>query len=282
MLRAYGDESSDETKRRVFAVGAVIGAEEQWQWLDEKWMERTGGIPFHANNCDSDCGDFAKFDHKANKTLYADLIHVLADSGMGGYACAIDLIAQRDIFPEAMDMSYYKAFSETIEHMKNCAHYNNRNVTYIFDLREESTFNAAFLFGMLKAVPGWGKHIGDLTFEHTKESARLQAGDLFVREVMKAWDNRIGPVKRPMRKSWTALHSTGRFHGEVLGLPWFAGLKNDMPEMEKKLEMSMQMYADWLNERKLSCDNMTNRLMFIDWLDMRDREKPNGQLIQEV
>jgi hypothetical protein len=37
MLCAYGDESSDETKQRVFAVGAVIGSEEQWMWLDEKW-----------------------------------------------------------------------------------------------------------------------------------------------------------------------------------------------------------------------------------------------------
>jgi hypothetical protein len=56
MLCAYGDESSDETKQRVFAVGAVVGAEEQWVELEAKWVDRTGGTPFHANDCDSNQG----------------------------------------------------------------------------------------------------------------------------------------------------------------------------------------------------------------------------------
>jgi hypothetical protein len=283
MLCAYGDESSDETKQRVFCVGAVIGAEEQWRWLAEKWRARCDGIPFHANDCDSNQGDFARFDNADNKQRYKDMIEILAESGMGGYACAIDLASQRDIFPEAMDMSYYKAFSETIEHMKNCAHFNSEIVKYVFDLREESTFNAALMYRMMKTIPGWGQYMDELSFEHAKNSSRLQASDLFVREVMKAWDNKVGPVKRKIRKSWTALLATQRFHGEVLGLGWFVSLKESLPRMEATLNMSMQKYADWLNERKLSSDNISNRLMFIDHLGKIDERKAeNDQGIQEV
>jgi len=143
MLYAYGDESSDETKRRVFAVGTVIGAEEQWAELEERWASRTGGIPFHANDCDSDQGDFRNRPHNENKQLYADLTGILADSGMGGYTAAIALASRREAFPdvEDMDWSYYKAFQEAVEHAKNCAHFNGETVRFIFDTREESTYN---------------------------------------------------------------------------------------------------------------------------------------------
>lgn len=43
-----------------------------------------------------------------------------------------------------------------------------------------------------------------------------------------------------------------------------------MPEMEKITGMSMDAYATWLNDRGLQCDNVTNRLLYIDWLDAKD------------
>jgi hypothetical protein len=52
MVFAYGDESMDETKQRVCAVAAVIGTEEDWKAIEEKWTERNQGIPFHAKDCD--------------------------------------------------------------------------------------------------------------------------------------------------------------------------------------------------------------------------------------
>ena len=60
MLSVFGDESSDEKKQRVFAVAGVIGSEEMWNAIEPRWVSRTGGIPFHANNCDSDQGDYRK------------------------------------------------------------------------------------------------------------------------------------------------------------------------------------------------------------------------------
>lgn len=273
MLCAYGDESSDETKERVFAVGAVLGAEEQWALLERKWVDRTGGIAFHANECDSDQGDFKNKPHNENKQLYADLVRILADSGMGGYTVAIDLASRRQAFPdvEDMDWSYYKAFQETIEHTKNCALFNGETVKFIFDTREESTYNTGILFRIMQLIPNWRPFISSgLTFEYAKNNPRLQAADLFVREVMKAWDNRVAPVKRPMRKSWKRLLDTGRFHGEVLGMDWFNGLRNAMTELEKKVGLSMEAYGEWLREKNLGADNVSNRLLYIELLGKHD------------
>jgi hypothetical protein len=182
---------------------------------------------------------------------------------------AIDLASQREIFPEGMEMSYYKGFSEVVEHMKNCAHYNNEKVHYVFDMRQESTYNTALLFRMLQAIPQWNRFMGGLSFEPARDNPRLQAADLFVREVMKAWDNRVAPIKRKMRRSWKVLLDTNRFHGEVLGLDFFLSLKASIPEMEKRVGMSMPQFAQWLGERGL-VDNMSNRLMYLDWLGKND------------
>ena len=58
MLTVFGDESSDETGSRVFAVAGVIGRQEEWDELEKVWLKRTGGVIFHAADCDSDKGDF--------------------------------------------------------------------------------------------------------------------------------------------------------------------------------------------------------------------------------
>ena len=118
-----------------------------------------------------------------------------------------------------MTVTAIKAFQEAVEHAKNCAQFNGETIKFIFDMREESTYNAGILFRVMQSIPNWQQYISSgLTFEHARNSPRLQAADLFVREVMKAWDNRVAPVKRQMRKSWKRLLDTGRFHGEVLGL----------------------------------------------------------------
>jgi len=43
----FGDESSDATKSRVFAVAALFGNDDDWQILKDSWLDRTGGVVFH-------------------------------------------------------------------------------------------------------------------------------------------------------------------------------------------------------------------------------------------
>jgi hypothetical protein len=106
MLTVFGDESADESKQRVFAVAGVVGPTEMWEALEPKWLSRTGGIPFHANDCDSDQGEYAETPHDENKALYRHLTTLLANSGLGGYGIVLDVSAQREVFPDAPDIAY--------------------------------------------------------------------------------------------------------------------------------------------------------------------------------
>ncbi|MHC1729224.1 MAG: hypothetical protein AB9866_25040 [Syntrophobacteraceae bacterium] len=48
MLTVYGDESADESSRRVFVVAGVVGTQAEWDNLEPLWLDHTGGIPFHS------------------------------------------------------------------------------------------------------------------------------------------------------------------------------------------------------------------------------------------
>jgi hypothetical protein len=269
MLSVFGDESSDETKQRVFSVGGVIGTEEAWLDLEHQWVSRTGGIPFHANDCDSDHGDFKRSAHQANKNLYRDLSIMLAESGLGGWGFAMDLSAQRKVFPEAPDISYYKGFLEVVQAMRNCAVNNNRAVKFIFDMRRESDYNTSVLYDRMTTIPEWKDQLfSSISFECSKDNPRLQVADLFTREVMKALDNQVAPKKREPRKSWMTLYKTGRFHAEVIGLSWFESLKSQMPKLEADTGLSRDKYLLWLKVNKKQ-HNTTNLFLYMEHLDKR-------------
>ena len=267
ILSVFGDESSDETKQRVFAVGGVIGPEETWRELEAKWLDRTGGIPFHANECDSDQGRYAETTHGDNKALYRDLTILLAESGLGAWGFAIDLRAQRKVFPDAPDISYYKCFLEVVQAMKNCAAYNGTTARFTFDMRRESEYNTGLLYAMV--VRDWKDHVfSSIAFECSGDNVCIQVADLFTRETMKALDNIVGPVKRPDRKSWLVLHDTGRFHINVIGEAWFESLKRQLPRLDEQTGMSFVGYTDWLKNNNLQ-HNTTNMFLYMDWSDKR-------------
>jgi hypothetical protein len=271
MYSVFGDESSDERKERVFAVAGVIGGEELWGPLVDRWVARTAGMPFHAKDCESDKGDYSVSNHQENKALYRDLATLLAESGLGGYGFAIDLAAQRRVTPDLPDMAYYKCFVEVVDAMNRCTAYNRESVKFTFDMRPESEYNTGLLYGMMRDSPGWGDAMfSNIAFDCAKSEPRIQVADLFARETMKALDNVVGPVKRPPRKSWVALLNTGRFHIEAISEAWFLDLQGKMPELEKQTGLSMSKYAEWLGDNGLS-DGAPSRVRYLEWEARRKR-----------
>ncbi len=162
VIYVYGDESMDEKKERVSALAAIVGTKEQWEAIESEWIERNKGIPFHANNCDSDQGEYApKADedkdkrHKQNKALYRDLAIMLANSGLHGFGVAIDLIAQASVLPgidraELANKSYYIAFSECMEGITNFSRRCNEVAELTFDNRIEIEHNAALVYANIR------------------------------------------------------------------------------------------------------------------------------------
>ena len=267
MVLVYGDESMDETQERVCAAAAIVGTEDQWSTLESRWLERTGGIPFHANDCDSDKGVYVDTTHKNNKALYKDVTILLADSGLWGFGSSIDLRAQKRVFDlMPMHQTYYTVFTHVLEAMRNYAEVHDDMAEITFDSRVESEYNAALVYANLREErPEWKERLASkLSFESSADNPRIQAADLFAREAMKDLDNVIGPVKRKIRGAWKTLRDTNRFHVVSYSHDWFNELERDMTNIIHSAGFSKSDYSDWLKTHKRE-HNVTAYIEFFPW-----------------
>lgn len=282
MLSVFGDESHDERCERVFTVGILFGFPETWAILESKWRVRNGTVPFHANNCNSDKGDFAPGEeedpnqkHKDNKALYKDNTILLAEGGLLGFASNVDLQAQAKYLPSLhidSPRTYYKCFWDVIEMVQSVAGQFNEVAECVFDSRAESEFNAGFLYGQLREnYPQWAPRLAEkITFDSSKKNPRIQMADLWAREAMKALDNDIGPVKRK-RRSWQALSATQRFAAYSWSHDWFRDFSADFENVKQRIGFSEDESMKWLREKRLE-PNFANLIRFLGPM-MREQSK---------
>lgn len=252
MLLVYGDESLDATQNRVCAVAGIIGPENMWNDLEPKWVQRNAGIPFHAADCESDHGDYEGTPHNENKALYRDLAIMLAESGLGGYAAAYDLIAQRKAFPSPFEPPlYYQGFMNVLEAMRNAAENKGDIAELTFDNRIESQFNAAQVYAYLRQSSLYFEErlASKLSFESSRANPRIQVADLFAHEAMKDLDNEVGPVQRRPRASWECLKNTNRFRLERFDNAYFSDPRMNPANLLKALAIEDGEYDVWLTQR---------------------------------
>jgi hypothetical protein len=289
VLTAFGDESSDESKQRVFAVAALFGDQQTWDVLELKWTARTSGLIFHGAECESDMGDFASRTHAENQELYKDLTTLLAESGLLGYGSVLDLIGQNKYMPDLLpESAYYRCFAEVVTFFAQKTRTINpeEKVKFTFDRRLETQFNATFLYDYLARLPEWEhyNYLHDEIAFASRKSVGIQAADLWTRELMKHLDNQIGPKKRPARKSFTALAETHRFGASFYVDDFFDALRKkidalDEPSLNRTI--SQRVYADWL-ARNDQTDNFQNRVRFYTQQDALERAKGNAGHFDDV
>ena len=272
MIFVYGDDSSDEKRQRVAAVAVVIGTGQMWNRLEPQWVARNDGIPFHAKDCESDQGDYRGISHDQNKERYKDLATMLRLSELWGVGIAIDLAAQNEIFPGAAQLAYHKAFIEVMDRVASFAIRHGERVKFTFDISTENEYNAGLIYKGLREDNPEILQLFELeiSFAQAREVPKLQVADMLAFEAMKALDNTVGPVKRS-RRSWDALRETGRFEVDGYGREWFHSLKENMPELQKKVGFSQPDYVGWLRERDRQ-HNTSNLIHFVNWIAKRDRD----------
>jgi len=265
MILIYGDDSADEKRERVSSVAVVIGTEASWEAVEGRWKDRNGDIPFHAKDCESDKRDYANRSHKENKALYRDLVTMLAESKLGGFGVAVDLQAQRRIFPESLDLAYYKSFIEILDRVGEFAKFHDQIAKFTFDISMENEYNAGLLYKMCRENDEeYGEHFyHEIGFTSARESVRLQVADLVAFETMKALDHAVGPIKR-RRQSWDVLRATERFEGHAYSTDWFLDLRKHYSELEKKVGFKQSDYAEWL-KRKNRQHSVSNVFHFMHW-----------------
>lgn len=274
MILVYGDDSADEKRERVCSVAIVAGLEEHWAELEPLWAARNGTIPFHAKDCESDQGDYRVFCHQQNKERYKDLAVMLASSKLIGRAVTIDLIAAREVFSQAPDINYYKAFAELLEAVKDRCLYFRQPAIFKFDISTSDEFNAGRIYQQFR--DNYPEIVdlfdSEIVFGRAKECSRLQVADMLAFEGMKALDNIIGPVKRPERRSWKTLAAHNKFQISCYSREYFEDLRKTMPELEKQMGYNVNDYWPWLKERNRQ-HSISSLVDFTEWQSQQDEQK---------
>ena len=269
----YGDESHDETAKRVFAVAGIFGTQQEWDDLSAKWFRRTGGLDFHAADCESDQRDFAGNSHEQNHKLYRDLTKLLCSSKLLGHAMVIELAAHEKHFPDSEPSApYLLGFTHVVMYCAQLGHLAlpQGEVEYVFDRNLDKQHNATVLYDYLAKMPQWEFHpylSGKVSFASRKSNAGIQAADLFARETMKHLDNQIGAVKRGIRGAMQALRESGRFRIAVMDDDAFARLVKKAIILGESLKGSKESeYQSWLSKHGYM-DNMTMRINYLAEID---------------
>jgi len=264
MYTAYGDDSADETKHRVFAVAGLFGSKTDWNQLRIKWRARTKGKIFHATECDADLGAYEYTGHKENKQLYADLTNIIAKSNLLGWAVSLSLLDFKELLVPHLDENpYYICFHSVVIALAKNGSFciPRRRIKFIFDRNQEIAYNAGALYDHIvrQSTKEWS--FGDLMDDElgfaTRKTVGIQAADLLAREAMKLLDNRIGPVSRNTRKSTQVLLATKRIKIRQYDRKWC----EDMLRNSQNHQYLRTEYLTWLEDQRLN-HTLANRLRY--------------------
>lgn len=274
MLSAFGDESSDETQARVFAVAGILGSADDWADFRQKWTDRLDGKVFHAADCEAGRGAFKDMGKSASWQLLNDLTSILAESRLMGYGVAVDIAGFRDVAPTVLadfpDMLYYDCFLRTILYLTDLAGklIPRDKVEFTFDQHKVVQYNAGLLYEWITQFRN--DMVEKISFA-TRREPGVQAADLWVREVMKRADSHLRnepPNERPQLKT---LLATKRFRAKLrIG----SDLAEDLAEAGAISNQADRMggeYDAWIKKHKLM-DNLSNRFRFAA---MTEWEKTN-------
>jgi hypothetical protein len=262
MLTAYGDESADEKKERVFAIAGLFGKESEWASLESQWIERTGGKTFHANDCESNRGDYKDIEPATNLKLYADLAQLIAKSKLTGIGVALSMPAYNEFLAHSLDRNpYYVCFHSVVVGLAKKASVciPPDRIEFIFDRNVEIHHNASTLYDLIMKLnpPELAGFMQDKISFATRDTVGIQIADLVARETMKILDNRIGPKPRHARLSAMALAASKRIQFQQY-------TKDECRKIAKTATRKgwlMTEYHQWLAESGLY-DTLPNRIQY--------------------
>ncbi len=149
-----------------------------------------------------------------------------------------------------------------------------KKIKFIFDRNLKNRHNAECLYQYMINVLNWPYQnlMDDEMGTATNKSVGIQVADLFAREVMKHYDNKIGPQKRPMRHSLATLVMTLRFNHHFYDDTFWNRYSDRFGKFEEQNQLE---YQKWLTDLGIKVDNLTNRiahLIFIDSLKKGNHE----------
>ena len=267
---------------------------EQWDALEVKWLERTGGKIFHAADCESDHGEFKGIPHEDNLKLYRDLVTIIVNSSLSGFGVVMDLKAYQICFPHSLDyVAYIHCFRRVIEKLAANVHLliPRGTTKFVFDNNEKIRYTATQLYEIYSNNPQWqySEYLvsSGIQYAFKRDFVGLQAADLYAREVMKDGDNYFkylnNESNRFNRASFRRLRETHKFGIAYYTKEYWEDYKKKSPDIEKEEGLSKDDYITWLAQEGL-VDNLPNRTHFLKFINEQsnlkqdDEEEPSEDL----
>ena len=145
-LGCYLDESVDANEKKAFSVGAVIGNEAKWQWIEREWKAalKSDGIQyFKASDCAALSGEFLKFrknpakatlvEKRKGESIRHKLLEIMGQSRITAFGVSIDMDDFRSVAdtPQKLDafgktpfyhcyfLTMYQCASQIKKHVPN-------------------------------------------------------------------------------------------------------------------------------------------------------------------
>lgn len=266
MYSVFGDESHDEQSTRVFAVAGLFGDENQWETLSKNWSEMSGAKIIHA----------ADIDNYEQRHVYRGFIELLATSKLMGWGVAISLNQYEYLFPDAVKyLPYYFCFVPVVEHFAVMASrcIPPGIVKFTFDNNEPIEHNASKLYDRMRNAADWkeSEYLHHEISFAPRENIKIQAADMWARELMKHMDNQLGENRRPTRLSFTELRKTKRFSGDMYDEHFLYKMKNEVEKLATP-GFTKDAYSKWLSEKNRQ-DTTEHRVEYLSALGIFHRRE---------
>ena len=259
----YGDESRDETLKRVYAVAGVFGHQEDWDALEIPWKARLNGRIFHAAECEFGHGEFSDLKPGEGRKLIRDLTTLVVNSKLFGHGTAINLTEYFQSFPNDFEHApYLWGFADVLKHVSELTSVmlpRESTTEVIFDRNEPIEYNANAIYEWTRVSKKLGGFLADKLSFACRRTVGIQVADLFAREVMKNMDSRLSGSDRLTRASFSSILKTKRFMVSNMGRSDFEAKKQKLAESKFRDTATITAYRKWLEDHRLQ-DCLTNRI----------------------
>lgn len=265
MYSVYGDESADEKQQRIYVVAGLLDDDGGWKEIEWKWLAETKGEEFHANECG----------REVNQARCERLIQILAKSRAFGWAAAMSLIDFGSLFDRPIDkLPHYFCLTKVIEQFANRVRYliPQDRVKFTFDRNLDTQYNSTVIYDYMTNLEEWRDR--ELVAEEigfsSRKNPRIQAADLWAREVMKYADEMLKPSQAQMRPFFRTLRDTNRFALDLFASSYFANMKKQI--MERHMPgHSLNEYDQWRNKFNMQ-DTTEHRIRYHIYLNTLEKQ----------
>jgi len=222
VLRCFCDESYDKDSR-IYTIGGFVARDNEWDRVSRQWRNcclRSDLESYHASDVEGRYGKFSHLTQDGVIALNKELVTIIADSELAGWATSIVLDDFRKISgvneknKRLLGSSpYFVAMQVFLVALCGKMHDENPNqrIAFIFEEQEEFSGRAKQLYDEVKKKnPEAAQCMGSLTYAEKRQFVPLQLADKLAYEAMKNILNVRYDPNRAERIALTRMKQAGR------------------------------------------------------------------------